>query len=452
MWRFPYFKHRRQQLILFAGDALLIVLSLALAISFKKSQSVWGLEWDLGRIFWSYLLLGGWSLLSFYIIGIYNPENWRRPILVLLNISLSMAGLLIMYGTLAYFIQYLRAGKALLFIFVGLSISLTSGWHYLIATCFRQRPQRLMFIGHDPILDEIAQFINEGMPYSYTIVKHYHRENVNPTIPNLASLSAGNDIDLIVYSLKSKILKRTADTLLNLRFKKINIYDAPSFYQRLTGKLPIYHLDDFWMLVNSQRDIFVPRLKANVKRVFDIFLASICLPVALPIIVICVLLIKLESKGPGYFIQERLGLNEVPFKLIKIRTMIEEAEASGPQWCKDDDPRITSIGKILRKLRLDELPQLINVLKGDMSFVGPRPIRKYAADMLAEEIPYFRLRFLTSPGITGWAQVSHGYANNVEGFSQMLQYDLFYIVNQSLWLDLFILLKTIRVMVWREGR
>ncbi len=166
----------------------------------------------------------------------------------------------------------------------------------------------------------------------------------------------------------------------------------------------------------------------------------------------CALAIKLDSRGPVFFVQERLGLSGKPFKLIKLRTMVDNAENSIPQWCQDNDPRITRVGKILRKLHLDELPQLLNVLKNEMSLVGPRPIRRHFTDMLAQEIPFYRLRLLAQPGLTGWAQVHSGHANTIASHAQMLQYDLFYLIHQSFWLDLVVLLKTVRTIISGEGR
>jgi lipopolysaccharide/colanic/teichoic acid biosynthesis glycosyltransferase len=145
-------------------------------------------------------------------------------------------------------------------------------------------------------------------------------------------------------------------------------------------------------------------------------------------------------------------LNEIPFTLVKFRTMVEDAEAaSGPRWASREDPRITRIGRILRKTRLDEIPQLFNVLKGEMSFVGPRPIRKYFADLLAEKSPYYRLRFTAKPGLTGWAQSTGDYAGSMEGQLIKLEYDLFYILNRSMFMDLFIILKTFQTVLFRRG-
>ncbi len=204
--------------------------------------------------------------------------------------------------------------------------------------------------------------------------------------------------------------------------------------------------------MNSQREIFFPGIKDKIKRLFDFIFAICLMPVALPLILLAAAAIRLESKGPALFIQERLGRNEVPFRLFKLRTMVINAEKlTGPKWSEEDDPRITKVGRILRKLRIDELPQIFNVLKGDMSVIGPRPIRRHFADLLDQELPYYRLRFLVKPGLTGWAQVNYDYAGSMEGQSQKLQYELYYLIHQSFLLDLYILLKTIRVMVWGKG-
>jgi lipopolysaccharide/colanic/teichoic acid biosynthesis glycosyltransferase len=206
------------------------------------------------------------------------------------------------------------------------------------------------------------------------------------------------------------------------------------------------------LLLPGKKDLSPPRERQILKRAGDILITLLLLPLAVPLILICALAIKLDSTGPVFFIQERLGLGGAPFKMIKLRTMIENAENSGPQWCKDNDPRITRVGKILRKLRLDELPQLWNVLKNEMSLIGPRPIRRHFTDLMAQELPLYRVRLMVKPGLTGWAQVHIGHANTKEDHARMLHYDLFYLSNQSLWLDFLILLKTVPTILQGKGR
>ena len=185
----------------------------------------------------------------------------------------------------------------------------------------------------------------------------------------------------------------------------------------------------------------------------DALLSSIFLFLTSPILLFCALAIKLESKGPVFFKQERLGLKQKPFNLIKFRTMQENAEErTGPLRAKENDSRLTRIGRFLRKTRLDEIPQFINVLKGDMSFVGPRPIRKYFADKYSKETSYYPLRFTVKPGITGWAQTRFGYSESDSDQIKKFQYDLFYIQEASLFLDLLIILKTIQTVLFRPSQ
>jgi exopolysaccharide biosynthesis polyprenyl glycosylphosphotransferase len=171
-----------------------------------------------------------------------------------------------------------------------------------------------------------------------------------------------------------------------------------------------------------------------------------------PLILIVALLIKIDSKGPVFFSQERCGQYHRPYRVYKFRSMVENAEQeSGPKWAEEDDPRITRVGRFIRKLRIDELPQLWNVLKGDMSFVGPRPERPFFVEQLEKKIPYFRERFVVKPGITGWAQVSYGYAASEEDAIEKLNYDLFYIKNMSILLDLVIIFRTVKIVLFGTG-
>ena len=188
------------------------------------------------------------------------------------------------------------------------------------------------------------------------------------------------------------------------------------------------------------------------KRIFDILLSLFFLAVSSPLFLLIAIAIKLDSKGEIFFSQERLGYQSKPFNCIKFRTMVENAEKlSGPVWAGENDTRLTQLGRLLRKSRLDELPQLWNILKGDMSFVGPRPIRKYFADLLSNNIPFYGLRFSIKPGLSGWAQVNHDYAGSEEGQLEKFQYELFYIQNMSFVLDLLTIFKTARKMLRGEG-
>ena len=259
-------------------------------------------------------------------------------------------------------------------------------------------------------------------------------------------------IQAIVVAENLKNLPILRQQLLDLRFAGIVIFDAPYYYELITGKVPVTRIQDSWFVFYNQGESFNPAIYRKVKKIFDIFLSSVGIVLSMPLMTLCAIAIKLNSKGPVLFTQERLGKGEQPFILFKFRTMVNNAEAiTGPKWASEDDPRITRVGKFLRKSRLDELPQFFNVLRGDMSFVGPRPIRKHFADLMAEQVPYYRLRFVVKPGLTGWAQVCGDYAGSEKGQVAKLQYDLFYLRNQSILLDLFILLKTVQTILFKRG-
>jgi exopolysaccharide biosynthesis polyprenyl glycosylphosphotransferase len=199
-------------------------------------------------------------------------------------------------------------------------------------------------------------------------------------------------------------------------------------------------------------DLLQNAIGLKLKRVIDIFLAIVLIVMLMPVFLLTAFFIVIDSRGPVFYSQARKGLNDKEFNVHKFRSMVVDAEKEGVKWAEDNDPRVTRIGKFIRTARIDELPQLWNVLKGEMSFIGPRPERPEFIHQLEKEIPYYDLRHLVMPGITGWAQVMYPYGASVEDAREKLQYDLFYIKNFSLLLDFVILMKTIRIVLRREGR
>jgi lipopolysaccharide/colanic/teichoic acid biosynthesis glycosyltransferase len=196
----------------------------------------------------------------------------------------------------------------------------------------------------------------------------------------------------------------------------------------------------------------LPFLNGRLKRTMDILLVLLSAPLAVILLGLAALAIKLTSRGPVFFVQERLGRNGIPFPCYKLRTMVEGAEQGTPQWATESDPRVTPVGRFLRQSRLDELPQLYNVWRGDMSFVGMRPIRQHFARIFAEKEPLYSLRFLARPGLTGWDQVHNSYPSTVAGQLRKFRFDLYYLQHASFWLDLVILGKTIMVILGRKGQ
>jgi exopolysaccharide biosynthesis polyprenyl glycosylphosphotransferase len=216
------------------------------------------------------------------------------------------------------------------------------------------------------------------------------------------------------------------------------------------SKISIVSLRPSWLVLSQ--GFRRTELMMMCKGIIDIVVSIVGMLLSLPIALITAIAIKLDSPGPILYSQERIGQNEVPFTLYKFRSMTADAESmSGPQWAGKDDPRVTRVGRILRKLRIDELPQIINVLKGDMSFVGPRPEREFFVSKLKDTIPYYSLRFTIKPGITGWAQISYPYGDSEEDAVEKLQYDLYYTKYMSPVFDLQILFETVKVVLLGKG-
>ena len=242
-----------------------------------------------------------------------------------------------------------------------------------------------------------------------------------------------------------------AKALLECRLRGIRVEDWPTFYEKATGKILVTAVRPSW-LIFSDGFVKTPRTEI-IKRLVDLTVSLAGLALALPVMIIVAIAIKVESPGPILYRQPRLGRNGCVFILNKFRSMRQDAEKeTGPVWAQTRDPRITRIGAFLRQTRLDELPQLINVLVGHMSFIGPRPERPEFVEDLQKQIPYYMERLAVKPGITGWAQVSYRYGSSVEDAVEKLQYDLYYIKNLSLFLDLLILLNTVQVVLFARGR
>jgi sugar transferase (PEP-CTERM system associated) len=239
--------------------------------------------------------------------------------------------------------------------------------------------------------------------------------------------------------------------LLECRLRGVRVEDWPTFYEKATGKILVTAVRPSW-LIFADGFVKTPRTEI-IKRLFDVSLSLVGIILSLPLMALAAVAVKLESSGPVFYRQPRLGQNGCVFILNKFRSMRADAEKeSGPVWSTKEDPRITRVGSILRRTRLDELPQLFNVLMGHMSFIGPRPERPEFVAELQKQIPYYMERLAVKPGITGWAQVRYEYGSTIEDAVEKLQYDLYYIKNLSLFLDLLIVLNTVQVVLFARGR
>ncbi len=257
-------------------------------------------------------------------------------------------------------------------------------------------------------------------------------------------------VDRIVVELQDRRGRLPIEELLLLKIKGVAIEDATSLYERITGKIAIENLKPSWMIFNSGFEVSTARQLQ--KRILSLVVSFVLILLFSPVILIVMAMIKLNSPGPVFHRQERVGQNGHAFTIWKFRSMYEDAEQkTGPVWAKDGDSRVTPVGRLLRRTRLDELPQLLNVLRGDMSLVGPRPERPMFVRELSGIIPFYQLRHSVKPGVTGWAQINYEYGNSVRDAVEKLQYDLFYIKHTSWLLDSLIVFETAKTVLVRKG-
>jgi len=312
-----------------------------------------------------------------------------------------------------------------------------------------EEPYRILIIGGDAQSGKAAEILGangSGRFFRFTVMPE------DQFFEDL-KLKRQLDTNMIVYPFAGNFSKDDLVSLVRKKFEGVSICDSLTFYKNCTGSFPVQAIDARWLINHSVSLSLMDRFQQRVKRIMDILTSGIGLFLTLPAIGLIAILIKITSKGAVFFVDERLGKHQKPFRLFKFRTMVADAEKeTGPVWARKNDPRVTPVGRILRKSRLDELPQLLNILKGDMSIVGPRPIRKYFADQLTKKYPYYYLRFYVKPGLTGWAQVKGDYGDSMEGQLRKLEFELFYIHEYSLLLDFKILLLTIRKMFAGEGQ
>lgn len=255
----------------------------------------------------------------------------------------------------------------------------------------------------------------------------------------------------VVLAIEERRNALPLNDLLRIKTTGVHVNEMSSFLERETGRVDLATVNPSW-LIFSDGFTAGQRLSKGAKRVFDIVVSLAVLALTFPLIIIFALLVKLDSKGPAFYRQERVGLYGQPYGILKIRSMRQDAEVAGEAvWAAEKDPRITTIGKIIRKLRIDELPQLWCVLKGEMSFVGPRPERPQFVAELEEKIPYYAERHMVKPGLTGWAQINYPYGASIDDSRQKLEYDLYYAKNYTPFLDLLIILQTLRVLLWPDG-
>jgi sugar transferase (PEP-CTERM system associated) len=276
---------------------------------------------------------------------------------------------------------------------------------------------------------------------------------VNPCVigatADVEKIVATERIDRLVLALKERRGSTPVRELLNLKLAGIRVEDVHNCFERLSGRITLEHLSPGWLILSD--GFKKPAILLSLKRITDILVSLVLLLLTSPFLPLIALAIYLETGAPIFFRQTRVGYKGREFELLKFRSMIQDAEKNGPKWAAAQDSRVTRVGRVLRKTRLDELPQLFNILRGEMSLVGPRPERPHFCAMLAGKVPFFNLRQTIRPGLTGWAQVRFRYSSNLEDTKEKLELDLFYLKNLSLIVDLAILFETVKVVLLRRG-
>ena len=439
--------NRFRKFILFGGDFLSLNLALYLTIAIRYPQSAWQEMWQQHwRYFFVVFLI--W-LLILYINDFYNlnlKATGRAFFQKLISAILLSGGLSILYFYLNPNTNI--APKTNLLIFLGVFSLLFWIWRNLYQGLIHSFIPRdsLAIIGSGQKMEKIIAGLqnNPGAGYQAALIFKNPEE-----IANLAESVKEKNIHTVVICDDFGLNAGLRQTLFDCLSLNITFFDYPDFYELLTGKVPVEEIGPSWFLENLQEG--GKNYYNFIKQLLDILLAVIVLIITLPLWPLIALIIKLESRGPIFFKQIRLGRNEKPFRMIKFRTMKEDGNQR--TLTVEDDKRITGFGSFLRKTRLDEIPQVINILRGEMSFIGPRPERPEIIADLEKQIPFFKTRLLIKPGLTGWDQISgHYHSPTAEDSLEKLQYDLFYLKHRSLYLDISIALRTIATMLSRAGR
>lgn len=319
---------------------------------------------------------------------------------------------------------------------------------------------RILIFGSGAVAKTVGNTLRAADPHAQ-IVGYFAGPNEDqPEVPHgelieprgtLTETARALDVDEIVVALTERRGgSMPLRQLLDCKLYGVRVVDIATYFEKTLAQIKISHVNAGWLIFGDGFNQGV--IRTTVKRIFDIVFSALILVLTLPVMAITAILIKLESPGDVLYRQERVGLNGRVFKVIKFRSMCSDAEKDGkPRWATLNDDRVTKIGRFIRKVRIDELPQLLNVLRGEMSLVGPRPERQFFVDDLISKIPYYAVRHSVKPGVTGWAQVRYEYGSTIEDSVEKLQYDLYYVKNHTLFLDLLIMLETVAVVLTGKG-
>jgi sugar transferase (PEP-CTERM system associated) len=450
-------------LLLIVAEAALVYGSIVGALYLRVGVEDAGHELVDKYGLWKAGLATFFCLAGFYLFDLYDfvVMHDRRELVLRLVQALGLAWIALALSF--YFYPGLMLGRSVSLIALPLALGLMVAWRVSIHW-FLGHPdfgERILIVGSGDSAVEIAREVLTRPDAGYRIAGFVGTDSellgkslINPRVigltDQLGDIVKKENIDRIVVAMGERRGQFPTDKLLQLSLAgHVSIEEGAAFYERITGRVALAMIRPSWLIFTGpgRKAKFASLSRTIVHRLAALLGALL----AMPIVIVTAILIRLESRGPVFYQQERVGKNGRPFTLIKFRSMRVDAEADGPVWASKGDDRTTRIGRIIRKVRIDEIPQFWNILRGEMSFVGPRPERPHFVAQLAQEIPYYEQRHLIAPGLTGWAQIKYPYGASIEDARQKLQYDLFYIKNYSLVFDAIILFETIKIILFGRG-
>jgi sugar transferase (PEP-CTERM system associated) len=452
-------------LLLLAVDCILVAFGLVFATFVRFSIHDFGspihylTSWQtFGRFFLVIIICG----VSLYFHDLYDFRLITSLAEVLIRLAQAF-GVACVALALCYFVgPEIGLGRGIAALAAPVIVGLTLGWRILWLRLGKGvgNVDRMLILGTGPVGIRLTRDILARPELQVQVLgfldekgENIGKPLVNPGIiggaADLESIVRDRGITRVVISLLERRGRMPVRELLHLKFAGVRVEEAHSVIERMTGRIVLEHLSPSWLILSE--GFRKSRLLTWTKRFMDIIVSLLALLICLPLFVVVSLAILLESGSPILFRQERTGLHGRSFNMLKFRSMHNDAEKEGPCWAATGDSRVTWVGRWIRKFRIDELPQVINVLRGEMSIVGPRPERPHFVAMLEEQIPFYGLRHSVRPGITGWAQVRYQYGASVEETKTKLEYDLFYIKHLSIMLDLAVLFETLKVMISGRG-
>jgi len=431
-----------RQIVLITGDIVLVYFALLLTCYF----GFWGnFRWEIFQEhFLPFSLLYFCWFILFYIFGLYDLNLIRPKLEFLVRAGQCFFACLLLGTSFFYLLPLFEISpKTNLVINILILGGLFLIWRRLFYQLFSSLYlQNVAFLGKNSLSQKLVREIENQPQLGYRFVKFLNLKN------NIFSQVKRGKIETLILAQNIKSPSKLTPELYKCLPLRINFMDLAQAYEVLLHKIPIDFVSQTWFLENLSEG--EKKVHDKLKRFVDIILVSLIIIITSPLWLIFAILIKLEDNGPVFYRQKRIGKDRKEFWLAKFRSMKIDAEKGKAKWAEKDDPRITKIGGFLRNIHLDELPQMLNVLKGDISLSGPRPERPEFVKKLEKEIPHYHLRHIIRPGFTGWAQIKFRYGRTVEDSHEKFQYDLYYIKNRSLFLDLGILLKTFQLFFTKE--